>query len=148
MAIFGQWKYTTDRETTVLAYKKAEPGAADMCDCASCRNFVLARALVFPVEFLGLLDQLGIDPHKDAELYSRPHSAQGFQECAGWFHFVGTLEETGDFPPVDFGHSFTAWMCRAAAPRLISLGDLPAVQLEFRAELVPWLLAEPEPKYG
>jgi hypothetical protein len=36
-------------------------------------------------------------------------------------------------------------MCRAGAPRLASLEGLAAVQLEFHAEGVPWLLNEPEP---
>jgi hypothetical protein len=36
-------------------------------------------------------------------------------------------------------------MCNATAPRLATLAGLPAVQLEFHAEGVPWLLDEPEP---
>jgi hypothetical protein len=145
MAEFGQWKFTVNRDETGLAYSKVESGGADSCICATCRNFSKARPHVFPVEFLALLEQLGIDPRKEVEVYPFNSSAPGFRDTSGWFHFVGTLNETGDFPPVDYGGGFTAWMCRAGAPRLPSLENLPAVQLEFRAELVPWLLDEPEP---
>jgi len=57
---------------------------------------------------------------------------------------VGTLDETGDFPTVYFGADFMVWMCAASAPRLSTLKGKPVVQLEFTAQTVPWLLAEPE----
>lgn len=146
MAKFGQWNFTVNRDETELAYRSIESGCADSCNCANCRNFAKARTLVFPFEFLGLLRQLGIDPGKEAEVYSFNSAATGFLDMSGWFHFVGTLEETGDFLPVDYGGGFSAWMCRAGAPRLPALVSLPAVQLEFRAELAPRLLDEPEPR--
>jgi hypothetical protein len=59
-------------------------------------------------------------------------------------HFVGSLDRTGDFAPVDFGDGFTAWLCRRGAPTLPALKDLPLVQLEFHATHVPWGLSEPE----
>jgi hypothetical protein len=145
MPIFGQWRYTVDHDATALAYSQVDVGGVDSCDCAPCRNFRLAREQVFPPKFLALLQQLGIDPHKDAEVYHNGRTASGLHDCGGWFHFVGTLDETGDFPPVSYGDDFTSWMSGAAAPRLSSLNDLPAVQLEFHAIAVPWLLDEPEP---
>jgi hypothetical protein len=107
----------------------------------------MARERVFPLEFLGLLDQLGVDPHKDAEAYHIARLAPGCHIYGGWYHFVGSLDKTGDFSPVTFGPSdFKVWMCHAHAPRLPSLKDKPVVQLEFHAEAVPWLLDEPEPE--
>lgn len=144
MASFGQWKYTADRAATTLAYSRAERGGADNCNCAPCRNFRVARARAFPAKFLTLLDQLGIDPRKEAEAYYNARLAPGRHYYGGWYHFIGTLDETGDFPVVDLGDGFTAWMCRAYAPRLPSLKGVPAVQVEFLAEAVPWLLDEPE----
>lgn len=145
MARFGQWKYTADRGATILAYSRAEQGGADRCDCAGCRNFRIARAQVFPAAFLTLLDQLGIDPRKEAEVYRNGRVGPGRHDYGGWYHFVGALEETGDFPVIELQDGFTAWMCRAAAPRLASLKGTPVVQLEFHAQAVPWLLGEPEP---
>jgi len=69
MSGFGDWKYTADRDATISAYGRTECGGGDTCDCANCRNFRVARTRVFPDKFLTLLDQLVIDPLKDAEVY-------------------------------------------------------------------------------
>jgi hypothetical protein len=147
MALFGQWKYSVDRDATRLAYRQAERGGADGCDCNGCRNFRLAREHVFPPQFLALLDELGIDPRKDGEVYHCARLAPGLHIYGGWYHFIGSLDETGDFPPVTFGPpDLSVWMCRGTAPRLPSLKDKQAVQLEFGTEAAPWLLEEPEPE--
>lgn len=144
MPNFGRWRFSLDRDATIEAYRRAECGHVDKCGCIWCRNFRLARDRSFSPEFLALLDQLGIDPRKDGEIYHNGRLAPGRHNYAGWYHFIGTLDETGDFPAVEFGTGFTAWMCEASAPRLESLKGLPVVQLEFQSELVPWLLDEPE----
>lgn len=144
MPAFGRWKYTVDREATAQAYHRMPHGAADDCGCVNCRNFTAARAAVFPAEFRALADQLGIDLFKDAEVYRNAKLESGLHDYGGWFHFVGTLDETGDFPPVVFAPGFSSWMCQAYAPRLSALDGMQVVQLEFQAECVPWLLDEPE----
>jgi hypothetical protein len=144
MPSFGHWVYTADRDATIEAYSQIERGGADRCDCAWCRNFRKVRPQVFPSEFLALLGVLGIDPNKDAEVYHIARPAPGRHYYGGWYHFVGNLDETGDFPPIHFGTGFTTWMSQAAAPRLPSLKGLPVVELAFSCETVPWLLDEPE----
>jgi hypothetical protein len=146
MSSFGEWKYTADRDATIAAYSQAKRGGADNCDCDGCRNFRIARSHVFPEKFLQLLDQLGIDPFKDAEVYRNGRLEPGRHDYGGWYHFIGTLDKTGDFPVVQLGDTFTARMRHASSPRLASLKDTPVVQLEFHSEAVPWLLDEPEPE--
>ena len=136
--------YTVDRNATVLAYSRVKRGGVDAYDCDGCRNFRLARPQVFPEKFLQLLGQLGIDPLKDGEVYHVGRLSLGRHSYAGWYHFVGDLGVSGELSVIHFGGNFRAWMCRAFAPRLASLKDLPAVQLEFQAEGIPWLLDEPE----
>ena len=92
------------------------------------------------------MSQLGIDPEKEAEVYRNARLAPGRHDYGGWYHFIGTLDETGDFPPVDYGAGFAAWMCRSSALRLPSLRGVNVVQLEFHSDAVPWLLDEPEPQ--
>jgi hypothetical protein len=104
----------------------------------------VARANFFPTEFIALLDKLGIDPRKDAEVYHNAQLAPGRHCYGGWYHFVGTLDQTGDFPAVEMGDGFSVWMCHASAPRLTSLKGMQVVQVEFHAEGVQWLLDEPE----
>lgn len=143
---FGEWKYTVDRNATVEAYALASDGGADNCTCNGCRNFRLVRQRVFSPEFLSLLNELGIDPNKDGEVYHLCRTAPGRHMYGEWFHFVGKLHTTGDFPVIPMGGSLTAWMCYPGAPRLQSLDNLPCVQLEFYAEEVPWALDELEPE--
>jgi hypothetical protein len=144
MTSFGQSEYSANRDATIQAYGRTERGGAETCTCAGCRNFRVARGRILPAKFVALLDQLGIDPRKDAEVYQIARVAPGRHDYGGWYHFVGTLDQTSDFAAIDFGDGFTAWMCYATAPRLPSLDGLPAVQLEFYAKAVPWLLDEPE----
>ena len=91
-----------------------------------------------------MLDRLGIDPRKDAEVYHNARISPGLHSYGGWYHFIGTLDETDDSPLLKLEPSFSAWMCPASAPRLRSLEGKPVVQLDFHAGAVPWRLAEPE----
>jgi hypothetical protein len=96
--------------------------------------------------FLALLDRLGIDPLKEAESYHNARLVSGRHDYGGWFHFVGTLDETTEFKQVGLGDGFSTWLSRADAPRLPGFADQKSlVQLEFHSEAVPWLLDEPEP---
>ena len=145
MSSFDAWKYRADRDATILAYARTERGGADTCNCAGCRNFRLVRAEVFPAEFLALLDKLGIDPGKDAEVYHNARLAPGRHDYGGWYHFVGTLAQNGEVPPVELGGKFTVWMSHdAGAPRLSSLKGMQVVQVNFGSGAVPWRLDEPE----
>ena len=145
MASFEAWKYRADLDATILAYARTERGGADTCNCAGCRNFRLVRAEVFPVEFLALLNELGIDPRKDAEVHHNARLAPGRHDYGGWYHFVGTLDQNGEVPPVDLGGNVTVWMSHdAGAPRLLGLKGMEVVEVNFRSGAVPWQLDEPE----
>jgi hypothetical protein len=144
MPTLGFFTFTVDRLATAQAYRTAGNGGADSCSCRACRNFRLVRDSAFPPEFLRLLEELGIDPVKDGEVYHNARIGPARHDYAGWFHFVGTLDEAEDLPGVRIGEGFTVWLCRANAPRLKTLDGLAAVQLEFHAESVPWVLDEPE----
>jgi len=146
VATFGQWQYECDHDATKAACAKVERGGAVACSCNGCRNFVAARERIFSEAFLSFLETVGIDPLKDAEAYHVARLAPGRHDYGGWFHFVGKLTSTGDFPVVDLGSGLTAWLCQPNAPRLSPLERLPVVQVEFHSDAVPWLLDEPEPE--
>ena len=145
MLSFGQWQYSSDRDATVAAYGRASGGYTSTCDCTFCRNFILVRAAVFPEKFVALLDALGIDPTKDGEIYHEGAVAPQSHYYGGWYNFVGSLEVTGDFDPVEYDNGMLAYMCRTSAPSLPALKSLPLVQIEFRASMVPWKLDDEEP---
>ena len=144
MVAFGEWLFTSDLHATQTAYSAIDVGGADRCDCNACRNFIAVRDRTFPPAFVSLLQSLGIDPHKDGEVYHNARLAPGRHDYGGWYHFVGSLERTGDFAPVDFGDGFTVWLSERHAPALRGLEELPLVELNFHAGNVPWGLAEPE----
>lgn len=146
MPSFGLWQYSVDREATLAAYARVDRGGSDTCSCNGCRNFVVARARVFPVEFVQFLESLGVDPCKDGEVQHNARLALGRHAYGGWFHFVGSLDVTGDFPVVTMGNGFTAWLQRKSAPELVGLKGLALAQVEFHAEHVPWMLNETEPE--
>lgn len=58
-----------DREATANAYSAFPGGGADRCSCAHCRNFAAQRTSIYPPDFRALLDQLGVDPNKEGEVY-------------------------------------------------------------------------------
>jgi hypothetical protein len=95
---------------------------------------------------LEVLSSLGIDPQKEGEVYHLGRKSRGRHSYGGWFHFVGSLETTGDFAPVRFSPGFITWMCRAGAPHLSVLDGLPLVQVEFAADDVPWVIKDKEPR--
>jgi hypothetical protein len=140
----GAWRYRCDREATLEAYARAYRGNSSQCTCVGCRNFVLARPLVFVPAFLSVLATMGIDPEKDGEVYHNGRLAPGKHHYGGWFHFVGMLDEAGDFAPVKCGDDLAIILCQKSAPCLPELKEFPLVQLEFVASAVPWLLDEPE----
>ena len=110
-----------------------------------CCNFAAARHLVYPPAFLSFLQSLGIDFRKDGEAYHNGRLAPGRHDYGGWFHFVGSLQKTGDFPVVPMSKNFEAWLVGSkGAPSLASLKGLPLVEVGFHASAVPWVLNEPE----
>lgn len=141
---FGDWLFSVDRDATVAAYARTPHGDAVRCGCAYCRNFIAVRGTALPADFQRFLRELGIDPEKEAEVYHEGREAPGAHYYGGWFHFVGSLERTGDFSPATFSGGLISYMCSRSAPNLPALDGLPLVQLEFRAAKVPWGLPEPE----
>jgi hypothetical protein len=144
MTAFGLWEFTPDPAATSAAYARSPHGGSESCNCNGCRNFAAARGSVYPPEFVSLLDSLGIDPRKDGEVFHSGCLAPGKHVYGGWFHFVGSLHKTGDFPVVPMSGSLDAWMLHASAPPIESLKGMPLVQIEFHATAVPWVLDEPE----
>ena len=136
MESLGQWRYAVDRAATQAAYAVAP---LYDCQCIWCRNFALAQTSVFPPEFLALLNQLGIDPLKLAEVYEA-----GGRYC-GWHHYVGEIE-LGDSGggTLELAPEFSVFMGPSRGePSTINAEKL--VLLEFYTNNVPWLLDEPDP---
>jgi hypothetical protein len=128
-----------DREATVAAYMAVASGHADRCNCVYCRNFATQRATIYPQGFRVLLDQLGIDPNKEGEVFDMvgPFDCM-IRPTGGWFYFVGELIEPGErlMQVGDFQYWF-----QPSFPRPPTCFGEPVAAIEFSAQ-VPWVLDE------
>jgi hypothetical protein len=136
----GDQKVRYDREQTKKAYSAIQTGDAERCGCSYCRNFAAQRSTAFPENFRLLLDQLGIDPEKEGEVYEcGPEGA--LRVYGGWFYFAGELVEPGD-RLTDAGSGFQYYFADAKhlpAPAADFGQSVAAV--EFYARL-PWVISE------
>lgn len=146
MGILAQWEFRSDRAETERAYSLAQQSGSEACGCETCRNYVSARDLVLPEPFVSFLRSVGIDPSKEGEAYHVAQIAPGKHHYAGWYHFVGDLKKTGDFPMIEAAPEFKYFLCRAQAPHLKPLDGLNLVEVGFEAQAVPWVINKPEPK--
>ena len=129
-----------DRQQTRNAYSAMEVGDAERCGCSYCRNFAAQRSTVYPEDFLTLLDQLGIDPGKEGEVYECGPDGP-LRLYGGWFYFAGEIikpgERAADASP-GFQYFFTDAK-RLPKPAVDFGGKVLAV--EFRTNL-PWVIPE------
>ncbi|MHC4060920.1 MAG: hypothetical protein ACYSUC_05675 [Planctomycetota bacterium] len=149
----GRWVVSYDAETTRKAYAQIESGDAERCGCEYCLNFARVRDDVYPEEALKILNQLGVDFRKEAEVYHFSKVKPGWHHYGGSLHFVGKIEKVvhelrpTDGEPTRFlklAENFS-WLLssrRELVPDVF--GDLPVVQIIIDAK-VPWVLDTDEP---
>lgn len=142
----GDWEFTNDAEATERAYAQASQGGAEECGCQTCRNYAAVRERVLPGAFVTFLRSVGVDPRKEGEAYHCAQVARGQHHYGGWYHFIGHLQKTGDFPMIEATPVFKFFLCRAHAPHLKPLDGQELVEVGFEASAVPWALDEPEPQ--
>jgi hypothetical protein len=132
-----------DSVRTRAAYAAMKNGSAERCGCPYCRNFLAQRSTVYPEGFRILLDQLGIDPEKEGEVYEGiiEGSLVGY---GGWFYLAGELVEAGE-RMTDAGVGFQYFFRRSHKPTMLAdFGD-EVLALEFSTRL-PWVISE-EPEW-
>jgi hypothetical protein len=100
----GDWEFTCDPQATADAHAFADAGGSNTCSCVWYRNFVLVRGRVYGDSFIEYLTSA--DSTKDGEAYHNGETQLGRHFYAGWFHFVGSLDKTGDFRMVEMGPGF------------------------------------------
>jgi len=140
-AQIGDQTIRYDRESTAAVYKTIERGDAEECGCIFCKNFALQRDRAYPASFKALLEQLGIDPHKEGEVFECGPVTDGCHLYGGWFYFIGEMvaagERTNSDPEThDFESFFTT-----SHPSAPEFGDGPLLAIEF-ATHVKWVLSE------
>ena len=153
----GNWILQADVQRTKAAHAKLTESGADECSCDGCKNFVAVRAKFLEGPLGSLLDQLGISPPWEVEVYEIHRVSPGVHMYGGWFHFVGSIEpgspvaravesptltEIKEFESIS--PKLSVWFDSNAVLVREPFEGLPLVQLEFSAEL-PWVIDAPEP---
>jgi hypothetical protein len=132
-----------DSLRTRAAYAAMKNSSAQRCGCPYCRNFLAQRSTIYPEGFRILLDQLGIDPEKDGEVYEGIIGSSLVEYC-GWFYFAGELVEAGE-RMTEAGVGFQYFFRRSHKPTMLAdFGD-EVLALEFSTRL-PWVISEKRPE--
>ena len=149
----GPWRILVDPEATARAHAQREAGAPEECECAPCRNLVLARRVAYPAPLRDMLGRLGVPVDRESEVYHLGRKHPGLHWYGGWYHFVGHLEHGPDRThPFDQGEirfvplTDTTGVCIGSSPAVVpdQFDGLQILQFEYQTE-APWLLAEEEP---
>ena len=145
----GRWTIQCDPEGTRVAFSLVPIGSPESCGCNDCLNFAAARDRAYPSAALAIFNQLGIDSHKESEIWHTHRDETGLHHYGGFFHFIGTIESGRDvmvkmngYSTYDFemiGEHFE-WGLRAETalvPEAFTGG--PVTQLEFTTR-IPWVI--------
>jgi len=155
----GRWVVRPDVLRTREAHSKLARSGATECSCVGCQNFEAVRPQLLAGPLGRILDQLGISPPWEVEVYEVGRSASGLHHYGGWFHFIGTMESGAEaWLPVGRGAAASKVADFEPLSETLSVGfhtdvalvrepfaGLPLVQLEIAAEL-PWVIPADEPK--
>ncbi len=152
----GHYALDADPAATCAAYLPLDT-AETGCSCQGCRNYaaLVAKGLL-PEPLRALLDTLGIDAAKPAEVFVYTRNPDGTLLYSGFYHLVGTLLE-GETPwtPTTPDGTVLRWdeervipladnLQVAFSPDILMLEESfpsPVVQLELEGSL-PWVLDE------
>jgi hypothetical protein len=154
IALIGRWKIQCDPEATREAFLRVPVGSPESCGCADCLNFAAARDRAYPSPVLSIFNQLGIDSHKESEIWHTHRDESGLHHYGGFFHFIGAIESGRDvmvkmngYGTYDFetiGEHFEWGLTSETALVPNSFAGSPVTQLEFAAR-IPWVIEMQEP---
>jgi len=134
-----------DRDATAAIYGTLEHGDAEECGCTFCKNFAGQRELVYPASFRALLEELGIDPNKEGEVFECGPVEDGCHLYGGWFYLVGEMVTAGEQNSnASDSHQFAFWFT-TNCPNAPAFHCGPLLAIEFTAH-VRWVLPE-SPEY-
>ena len=144
---YKNWIFEADPMTTKDIYERVKCGGAEECGCSDCKNYQKQRDVAFSEEIIELLERLGIDYRKEAEVCHLCRKEDGYHQYNGWFHFIGRIKKADNkvqeskYSTIteDFNMLFTKK--RDLANK--EFNDYPLVQLEYATSL-PWIIKEKE----
>lgn len=107
MAELGDVIIEVDAVKTRAIYDSIERGGAKECGCSYCRNFLAQVPDCFPHEVIEFMNQCGIDPTKDAEVYEMGEVENGAYLYGGEYYFISRSSPNVDASNLNNGFEFT-----------------------------------------
>ena len=120
-----------DREATAAIYATIQHGDAEECGCPECQNFARQRSSAYPETFLALLEQLGIDPQKEGEVFYGCPVDDGCHMYGGWFFLVGELIEAGETNTMMADSHTFRFFFTSVCPNALAFRNGPLLAIEF-----------------
>jgi hypothetical protein len=141
---YRDWTFLVDFERTKDIYDSVPHGSPEVCNCDKCKNFAANRHNAYPDEIEELLNELGIDIKKEAEVYHMGlRTEDGQHHYGGWFHFKGQILKGVDFrfrqganvetsDTINVNDSFIIWLTRQCTRHFFEDEEVNSlIQLEF-----------------
>ena len=137
----GNVAVEVDSEKTRELYAKISKGGSEQCGCAYCRNYRAQLPNPLPREVMLFLEQCGIDPSKDAEVYEMGEIESGGVCYGGEYYFVCTKEPEVDDGELPNGFKFSITQPSPLQPDEFS-NTIGSKCFNFVYEQMPWVLNE------
>ena len=130
--VFENWTIEYDKTATQSLYDSIPIGSAEECLCADCVHFAKNRTKAFPLPFLEFLQTVGVDPQKEAEIYTlHDFNGDAVKSYQGWFHLIGNiLTDSGKEVKIGKNGFYAILLAkRDLIPE--KWRDYPIIQIEF-----------------
>lgn len=134
----GEQTIRHDRDATAAVYRSLERGDAEECGCIFCKNFMSQRNLAYPPSFRALLEDLGVDPNKEGEVFEYGPAEDGCHLYGGWFYLVGELVTASERNSISADSNQFSYWFTGDCPDAPAFHGGPLLAIEFTTH-VKWV---------
>jgi hypothetical protein len=125
----GPFRIWYDHDANTEIYSKIATSGPAECNCDGCAAFIAMRETLYPPEFKKLLESLGVEYTKEAEVVS--YSIPGHAPLEGWYNFVGRVE-LGEETLYNLTDNFQVHVSNGGLLAPPEFNGYPLVKLEWR----------------
>lgn len=146
--LFKDWELNVDFLNTQKLYTEIDTGAAELCNCTDCENFINNRKNLYPTEVRTLLSELGVDYRKEGDIW-KMCKENNLHRYSGCFYFVGNFNGENCIQSLNNSSSetilktvnetFSIGFCDCSNASISSKSTDNVIQIEFETK-IPWTI--------